>query len=86
VGGRVAPGVFAVGSGQGIAGQRHGAALIDDATPTPPRARFTRARLAHVACICIGLWLAAMGTLAGMQGLDATFTQMGWFFTKRRPC
>ena len=47
--------------------QKHyGPALIDDHTPTPPHARFSRARLAAVLGTGLMLWLMAMG----------------WFFTK----
>ena len=81
VGGRVAPRVFSNGA-HGAAQKRYGAALIDDDTPTPPHARFTRARLARVAAVGFGLWAAAMAVLVATQGLDATLTQMGWFFTK----
>ena len=81
VGGRVAPGVFTSG-GHGGADKRYGAALIDDDTPTPTHARFTRARLARVATIGLGLWFGAMAALVATQGIDATLTQMGWFFTK----
>ena len=81
VGGRVAPGVFTQG-GHGSAHKHYGAALIDDDTPTPPHARFTRARLARVAVIGIGLWLIPLGALVATQGIEATLTQMGWFFTK----
>ena len=81
VGGRVAPGVFS-GGGHGAADKRYGAALIDDDTPTPPHARFTRARLARVTIVGLGLWFVAMVALVAVQGIDATLTQMGWFFTK----
>jgi chromate transporter len=81
-GGRLVPGVFNGRGGHGAARQHYGPALIDDDTPTPPHARFTRARLVRVACVGVGLWLAVMAVLAAAQGLDATLTQMGWFFTK----
>jgi chromate transporter len=81
VGGRVAPGVFTQG-GHGAAHKHFGAALIDDDTPTPPHARFPRARLARVAIVGGGLWLAVLGALVATQGMQATLTQMGWFFTK----
>jgi len=82
VGGRHAPAVFAAGGGHGAARASYGPALIDDDTPTPPHARFTRARLARVLAIGLALWAAAMGGLIAGLGLDATVTQMGWFFTK----
>lgn len=81
-GARRAPGVFALGGGHGSARQAHAPALIDDDTPTPPHARFSRARLARVAALGLGLWLSAMAVLAATQGLQGTLAQMGWFFTK----
>lgn len=81
-GGRRAPQVFALGGGHGAARQGYGPALIDDDTPTPPHARFTRARLARVLAIGLGLWLAAMAGLVAAYGLQGALTQMGWFFTK----
>jgi chromate transporter len=81
-GGRWAPDVFAVGGGHSAARQSHGPALIDDDTPTPRHALFSRSRLARVLGIGIGLWLAAMAGLTLTQGLDGSLTKMGWFFTK----
>ena len=82
LGGRFAPDVFSAGGGHGAAQQHFGAALIDDDTPTPAHARFTRTRLVRVLIIGIGGWLAAMAALVAAQGLQATLAQMGWFFTK----
>jgi chromate transporter len=57
-------------------------ALIDDSTPTPGHARFSRARLITV--IVIGLLLAALpfAALVAVVGWQHTYTQMAWFFTK----
>jgi chromate transporter len=82
LGGRHAPATFALGGGHGAGVQGYGPALIDDTTPTPPHARFTRGRLARVLLIGFGLWAAAMAALLAVFGVDATLTQMGWFFTK----
>ena len=82
VGGRVAPRYFAPGGGHRAAMPRYGAALIDDTTPTPPHARFTRGRLARVLAVGVGLWALAMAALVWRFGVGATLTQMGWFFTK----
>jgi chromate transporter len=76
------PAVFSIGGGHGSATQGYGLALIDDDTPTPAHARFSRAHLARVLAAGLGLWLLAMGALIVAQGWDATLTQMGWFFTK----
>jgi chromate transporter len=75
LGGRFAPALFAAGGG-------HGAAVIDDHTPTPEHARFRPGALARVLLIGVGLWFALMAALVARYGLDGTLTQMGWFFTK----
>ena len=82
LGARFAPERFAVGGGHGAAKQGYGPAVIDDDTPTPAHARFTRGRLARVLGIGIALWLAAMALLLATSGMQGTLTQMGWFFTK----
>ena len=76
------PQVFALGGGHGSAKQSYGPALIDDDTPTPAHARFSRSRLAKVLVVGLGLWTAAMAVLWAQQGLQGALTQMGWFFTK----
>ncbi|MCX7279348.1 MAG: chromate efflux transporter [Burkholderiales bacterium] len=82
VGGRLAPAQFSGSGGHGKAGASYGPALIDDDTPTPVHALFTWRRFGQVLAVCLGLWLAAMGTLTALYGWDAVLTQMGWFFTK----
>ena len=81
-GARRAPQVFALGGGHVAGAQRHGPALIDDDTPPPPHARFSRRHLAKVLAVGIGLWALAMAALVASNGLQGTLTQMGWFFTK----
>jgi chromate transporter len=76
------PAVFSIGGGHGAAKQGYGPALIDDDTPTPRHARFSRSHLALVIGAGLGLWLLAMGALVAAFGWGATLTQMGWFFTK----
>ena len=82
LGGRWAPQVFAAGGGHGAAAGAHAPALIDDDTPTPPHARFTRSRLARVLAVGLGLWAVAMAVLVATSGLQGALAQMGWFFTK----
>lgn len=80
------PAVFALGGG--ASGNPHGAnhgygpALIDDDTPTPAHARFSRRHLARVLGTGVALWLLTMGVLVATQGWQGALTQMGWFFTK----
>ncbi len=81
-GARWTPEVFALGGGHGKANAGYGPALIDDDTPTPDHARFSKPHLVKVLGIGIGLWLAAMAVLLAFNGWQGTLTQMGWFFTK----
>jgi chromate transporter len=76
------PAVFTLGGGHGADKQGYGTALIDDHTPTPPHARFSRSRLIKVLAVGLGLWLLAMALLVAFNGLQGTLTLMGWFFTK----
>jgi chromate transporter len=76
------PQVFALGGGHGSAKQDYGPALIDDDTPTPAHARFSRNHLVRVLAVGLGLWGLAMAALVAVQGVQGTLTQMGWFFTK----
>ena len=82
LGARWAPQVFALGGSHGAAKTHYGPALIDDHTPTPEHARFSRSRLAVVLAVGLLLWLAAMGALLAHHGWAGLLTQMGWFFTK----
>ena len=82
LGARWAPGVFAIGGSHAGAAQGFGPALIDDDTPTPSHALFSRRHLVRVVAAGLGLWALAMAALVGTHGVDGTLTQMGWFFTK----
>ena len=82
VGGRVAPGEFAVGGGHGAKGGAHAPAVIDDDTPTPAHARFSGARLATVIAGCGALGLVALALLVASYGPGSPLPQMAWFFTK----
>ncbi len=82
IGSRHAPRVFASGGGHGSPQAHHGPALIDDDTPTPPHARFSRAGLLRVLGGGLALWLLAMGALVAWQGWRGTLAQMGAFFTQ----
>jgi chromate transporter len=81
-GGRFAPQVFAVGGGHGSAKASYGPALIDDNTPTPTHALFSKRRLIQVFAVGLALWVAAMLALVALYGWTGAFTQMAWFFTK----
>ena len=81
LGGRVAPGKF-TSAGHGPAQTRHGAALIDDATPTPAHALFRWKHFARVLAAFLGIWAGTLGALVALSGWESAFAQMAWFFTK----
>jgi chromate transporter len=81
-GARRVPGAFALGGSAAGAGKGYGPALIDDDTPTPAHARFSRRRLTMLLLVGAGLWALAMGLLVATSGIDGTLASMGWFFTK----
>ncbi len=81
-GGRFKPDLFAVGGGHGAAKQGYGPALIDDDTPTPAHALFSRGHLVKILLVGLGLWALVMGGLVTLWGVQGTLAQMGWFFTK----
>ena len=68
------PQVFALGGGHGSAKASYGPALIDDNTPTPMHARFSRSHLAKVLVFGLGLWLLAIAVLIALNGLQGTLT------------
>jgi chromate transporter len=84
LGGKYLPAQFAVGGGHGAKAQTASGLhyVIDDATPTPEHAQFTKSRLALVIVCGALLWLLPMGALVAAQGWNGALTQMGWFFTK----
>ncbi len=82
IGGRVYPHIFITGGGHGAAKTSYGAALIDDDTPTPAHARFSRAHLFKILLIGLGLWGVAFAGLLATVGMNGVLTQMAWFFTK----
>ncbi len=81
VGGRLAPDRFRAG-GAHAAANPGAPALIDDATPTPPHARFSWARFARALGVGLAIWGGAMAVLVARGGWEGTLTLMGWFFTK----
>jgi chromate transporter len=81
-GGHWRPDRFALGGGHAAAVQGYGPALIDDHTPTPPHARFSRGRLLRVAVLGLALWGGALASLAALFGWRHALPQMAWFFSK----
>ena len=82
IGSRIYPNIFITGGGHGVAKASYGPALIDDDTPTPDHALFTKAGLIKVLLIGLALWGVAFGGLVAALGLNGVLTQMAWFFTK----
>jgi chromate transporter len=82
LGARRWPVVFTIGGGHGAANLGYGPALIDDDTPPPLHARFSRAHLMRIALVGLALWAAALAGLAAVYGLESTLATMGGFFTK----
>ena len=79
---RYQPALFAGGAGHKASQKNYGRAVIDDDTPTPAHAIFNFKTLSKFVGFGIAMWLAVMLVLVLRYGWDATFTQMGWFFTK----
>ena len=82
LGGRITPGHFRIGSGHGEARKESASAWIDDDTPTPTHALFSRTKFIRVAAAGLAIWGTAMGALFLGFGGDSIFTRIGWFFTK----
>jgi chromate transporter len=82
IGGRIDPARFSLRGGHGAAKPSHGPAVIDDDTPTPPHAVFSRARFARVLLVSLVLWGGAIAALTLAFGGDAVLTTMAWFFTQ----
>ena len=82
LGGRFAPAQFLPASGHAAASSSHAPALIDDNTPTPPHARFSRGRLARVLLVGGVLWAVPMAALLAWQGAQGVLPTMGLFFSK----
>ena len=57
-------------------------AWLDDHTPPPAHAGFSRRRLAWVVGVCAALWAAGMGLLWMQGGAEGTYAQMACFFTQ----
>ena len=82
LGNRIAPAHFALGGKHDVAGKEFGPALIDDHTPPPAHALFSRGRLARALTIGVSIWLIAMAALLTVFGWYTPYSWMAWFFTK----
>lgn len=80
---RAVPGAFAVNHGHAAVNDRpHAPALIDDDTPVPLHARWSRPRFLRISGLFLGLWLVVIGTLALLLGWQSTLADMGLFFSQ----
>jgi len=82
VGSRIWPAAFAVGRGHHLHADSRAPCLIDDDTPRPPHAHWSRSRFAVVVAAGCASWIAAMAGLALVAGGEGTLPQMAWFFSK----
>jgi len=78
----MSPASFSAAGAHSATQATHGAALIDDDTPTPAHAVFQWQRLWQVLFAGALLWALPMTYLVLQNGWGHTFTQMSWFFTK----
>ncbi len=85
-GGRFAPAQFLPANthARAVAGGSapHLPTLIDDDTPTPAHARFSRARLLRVLALGALLWFLPMAALLAWKGLHGVLPTMGLFFSQ----
>lgn len=81
LGGKFAPQLFNASAKHQANQKNYGAAIIDDATPTPPHAKFRTTRLLLVIACGLLLWILPMLALGTQFGWQHGFTQMAWFFT-----
>jgi chromate transporter len=81
VGGRLDPARFTLRGGHGAGEASYGPAVIDDDTPTPAHALFSRGRFARVLLVSLALWSGAIAALDFAFG-NAVLTTMAVFFTK----
>jgi chromate transporter len=82
IGGRWSPAAFAQTNRHDAKAAAHAPALIDDTTPTPSHARYSRARLLGVIGTFVVLWALGLLALTAQGGVHGELSQMGWFFTK----
>jgi len=62
--------------------REHAAAMIDDHTPTPDHAKFSKKKLAIQTSTVLALWLIPFFALTLAFGWKTLYPQIAWFFTK----
>ena len=82
IGGRVMPDFFQPGGGHPSSKETFGPALVDDHTPPPAHAAFSRRKLLLTSAIGIVIAVTSMALLYLLLGEKNPLSQMAWFFTK----
>ena len=82
IGGRVMPDFFQPGGAHPSSIITYGPALIDDNTPPPTHAAFSRRKLLLTSAIGIAIAVTGMAILYLLLGEKNPLSQMAWFFTK----
>ena len=82
MGNRFAPKIFSGSGGHKAADKSYGKAVIDDDTPTPAHAHFSRRGLVKFLAIGFTIWLLAVALLTAIYDWQSIYAQMAWFFTK----
>ena len=82
IGGRVMPDFFQPGGAHPSSIITYGSALIDDNTPPPAHATFSRRKLLLTSAIGIAIAVTGMALLYLLLGEKNPLSQMAWFFTK----
>jgi chromate transporter len=82
IGSRLAPDQFRLGGSGHQARRDYGPALIDDDSPPPRHAQFSRRRFTLQLVCGILLWALLISLLLFWFGPDGVLSQMAWFFSK----
>ncbi len=82
IGGRVMPDFFQPGGGHPSSKETFGPALVDDHTPPPAHAAFSRRKLLLTSAFGIVIAITGMALLNLLLGEKNPLSQMAWFFTK----
>jgi chromate transporter len=82
IGGKLAPRAFALPGHAAKNSASHVPAIIDDDTPTPEHAHFSKSRLAIVVGVALALWAVSLAALVVAFGWESGFARMGVFFTQ----
>ena len=82
VGAKLVPGAYAAGAAHAASDGPHAPSVIDDDTPSPPHARWSRSHCIAVVASFLALWAIAMGAIVATFGTAGTYAPMAWLFTK----